>query len=286
MIPIKNVLNNIASIVTNANTDEIKHSNHNLNQGNVFLINKQHFKTRRFKPIVEGLQGFSDTDAADLATKINELSALEIEIDNWDTEKKGKFEEKATNVKDKYGDIYYKNLDGDYYKYENSAGDNTFKPNHINFDPSCPKTAPIFQKDVPYSVGNIDPISSSVLGDSKCIKFKDGELQDLYIQKITFEREIKDLKEKRRNENTQDTSTSTITHLKNLEAIKLSDKVNKYNELAEKSKKITDDINSFDTSRDEFMKSVGALQIQYGAIGITTIALIYLMIKMMSSNKD
>ena len=98
-----------------------------------------------------------------------------------------------------------------------------------------------------------------------------------------MEREIKELKEDQRNANTQD--TSRITYLKNLEAIKLSDKVNKYNELAEKSKKIADDINSFDTSRDEFMKSIGALQIQYGAIGISTIALIYLMIKMMSSNK-
>ena len=284
MIPIKNVLNNIASIVTNANTDEIKHSNHNLNQGNVFLINKQHFKTRRFKPIIEGLEGFTTKDQAKLNSKINDLSTLESKIEALEDKNKKKFKGKATNVKDKYGDIYYKNLDGDYYKYKNSAGYNTFKPNHINFHPSCPKTAPIFEKDVPYPVGNIDPISSSVLGDSKCIKFQDSDLQDLYIQKITWEREIKELKEKQRNANTQD--TSTITHLKNLEAIKLSDKVNKYNELAEKSKKIADDINSFDTSRDEFMKSIGALQIQYGAIGISTIALIYLMIKMMSSNKE
>ena len=196
-----------------------------------------------------------------------------------------KFNQQATNVKDKYGNIYYKNLDGDYYKYKNSAGYNTFKPNHINFHASCPKTTPIFQKYVPSPVGNIDPTGSSGLDDSECIKFQDNDLQVLYIKKITSERKIKELKEKLRNENTQDTSTSTITHLKNLEAIKLSDKVNKYNELAEKSKKIADDINSFDTSRDEFMKSIGALQIQYGAIGISTIALIYLMIKMMSSNK-
>lgn len=281
MIPIKNVLNNIASIANIDNTNEIKHSNHNLNQGNVFLTNKQHFKTRRFKPIVEG---FSDQDAANLDTKINELSALQNILDNWDPEKKRKFKGKATNVKDKYGNIYYKNLDGDYYKYKNSAGYNTFKPNHINFDPSCPKTAPIFEKDVPYPVGNIDPISSSVLDDRKCIKFQDIELQDLYIKKITLEREIKELKEDQRNTNIKD--TSTIAYLKNLEAIKLSDKVNKYNELVEKSKKITDDIYSFDTSRDEFMKSIGALQIQYGAIGITTIALIYLTIKMMSSKKE
>tara|TARA_B100000925_G_scaffold291821_1_gene281663 strand:+ start:38271 stop:39125 length:855 start_codon:yes stop_codon:yes gene_type:complete len=284
MIPIKNVLNNIASIANIDNTDEIKHSNHNLNQGNVFLTNKQHFKTRRLKPIIEGMGNFSETDAANLDTKINQLSALQNVLDNWDPEKKGKFKKKATNVKDKYGNIYYKNLDGDYYKYKNSAGYNTFKPNHINFDSSCPKTAPIFEKDVPYPVGNIDPISSSVLDDRKCIKFQDEELQDVYIQIITLEREIKELKEKQRNENIKD--TSTIAYLKNLEAIKLSDKVNKYNELVEKSKKITDDINSFDTSRDEFMKSVGALQIQYGAIGITTIALIYLMVKMMSSKKE
>jgi hypothetical protein len=284
MIPIKNVLNNIASIANIANTDEIKHSNHNLNQGNVFLTNKQHFKTRRFKPIIEGMGNFSETDAANLDTKINQLSALQNVLDNWDPEKKGKFKKKATNVKDKYGNIYYKNLDGDYYKYKNSAGYNTFKPNHINFDSSCPKTAPIFEKDVPYPVGNIDPISSSVLDDRKCIKFQDEVLQDVYIQIITLEREIKELKEKQRNENIKD--TSTIAYLKNLEAIKLSDKVNKYNELVEKSKKITDDINSFDTSHDEFMKSVRALQIQYGAIGITTIALIYLMVKMMSSKKE
>ena len=85
MIPIKNVLNNIASIANIDNTNEIKHSNHNLNQGNVFLTNKQHFKTRRLKPIVEG---FSDQDAANLDTKINELSALQNILDNWDPEKK------------------------------------------------------------------------------------------------------------------------------------------------------------------------------------------------------
>lgn len=280
MIPIKNVLNNIASIANIANTDEIKHSNHNLNQGNVFLINKQHFKTRRFKPIVEG---FTTEDQTELNSKINELSTLEGTIEALKDKNKEKFKEKATNVKDKYGNIYYKNLDGDYYKYKNSAGYNTFKPNHINFHPSCPKTTPIFETKVPSPVGNIDPTGSSGLDDSECIKFQDKVLQKHYIDKITLERKIKELKEAQRNANTQD--TSRITYLKNLEAIKLSDKVNKYNELAEKSKKIADDINSFDTSRDEFMKSIGALQIQYGAIGISTIALIYLMIKMMSSNK-
>jgi len=211
------------------------------------------------------------------------LSNVQAAIEALEDKNKDKFKEKATNVKDINGNIYYKNLDGDYYKYKNSAGYNTFKPNHINFHSSCPKTTPIFQKYVPSPVGNIDPTGSSGLDDSECIKFRNGDLQKLYIDKITLERKIKELKEKLRNENTPD--TSTIAHLKNLEAIKLSDKVNKYNELAEKSKKIADDINSFDTSRDEFMKSIGALQIQYGAIGISTIALIYLMIKMMSSNK-
>jgi hypothetical protein len=219
-----------------------------------------------------------------LPGKITALSTLQTQIDNLIESDESKSNRQATNVKDKYGNIYYKNLDGDYYKYKNSAGYNTFKPNHINFHSSCPKTKPIFQASVPSSVGNIDPTGLSVLDDSECIKFQDSVLQGLYIRKITLEREIKELKEARRNENTQD--TSRITYLKNLEAIKLSDKVNKYNELAEKSKKITDDINSFDTSRDEFMKSIGALQIQYGAIGISTIALIYLMIKMMSSNKE
>ena len=224
--------------------------------------------------------------ADELSAEINNLSTVQTKINELKLDDNSKFKGQATNVKDRNGTIYYKNLDGDYYKYKNSAGYNTFKPNHIDFHPSCPKTKPIFQASVPSTVGNIDPTGLSVLDDSECIKFKDSVLQGFYIDQITLERKIKDLKEKLRNENTQDTSTSTITHLKNLEAIKLSDKVNKYNELAEKSKKITDDINSFDTSRDEFMKSVGALQIQYGAIGITTIALIYLMIKMMSSNKD
>jgi hypothetical protein len=219
----------------------------------------------------------------DLDTKREALERVQTQIKGKLGNDQNKFDSDATNVKDKYGNIYYKNLDGDYYKYKNSAGYNTFKPNHINFHSSCPKTTPIFQKYVPSPVGNIDPTGSSGLDDSECIKFRNGDLQKLYIDKITLERKIKELKEKLRNENTPD--TSTIAHLKNLEAIKLSDKVNKYNELAEKSKKIADDINSFDTSRDEFMKSIGALQIQYGAIGISTIALIYLMIKMMSSNK-
>ena len=219
-----------------------------------------------------------------LTTEEGILRGVEEYIAERSQTDRDKFNQQATNVIDKDGNIYYKNLDGEYYKYKNSAGYNTFKPNHINFHASCPKTTPIFQKYVPSPFGNIDPTNPSGLDDNKCIEFRDGTLQDLYIKKITSERIIKELKEELRNEN-QDIRTSTITHLKNLEAIKLSDKVNKYNELAEKSKKIADDINSFDTSRDEFMKSIGALQIQYGAIGISTIALIYLMIKMMSSNK-
>jgi hypothetical protein len=271
MNPIKNLFNSVS---------EMKYNNHNLNQGHKFLTNKQYFmKKPRFNKIIEGL-----TDESTLTAKMGDLKTVEDKITKLEQEDKNIFEKKAKNIIDKNSKIYYKNANDDYYKYENILGVNTFKPNHINFNPSCPKTQPIYQETVKSTniLGKIDPTSNT--GDNKCIKFKTPRLQDLYIKKVTLEREIRELKGRKRLEETKD--KNTITQLKNLESIKLSNIINQYNELTEKNKKIKDDVNSFDTSRHEFIKSITALQIQYGVIGITSIGMLYLMIKLMTSRND
>jgi hypothetical protein len=270
MNPIKNLFNSVA---------EMKYNNHNLNQGHKFLNNKHYFMEKpRFNKIIEG---FSEADETKLIKKIKDLETIEDTIVREDTGKI--FGKKAKNIIDEKGDFYYKNVNDEYYKYENSAGFNTFKPTYNKFNPSCPKTRPIYQKTVTFTpIMKIDPTSDT--GDNKCVKFKSARLQDLHIEKVTLEREIRELKRKKRVDETND-NRPTIK-LKNVEAIKLSNIINQYNELTEKNKKIKDDVNSFDTSRSEFIKSITALQIQYGAIGITSIVLVYFIIKMLAERND
>lgn len=186
------------------------------------------------------------------------------------------------NVRDKKGNTYYLNLDGQYYKYENAIGESTFNPSHVDFSNTCPKTAPKFIKNSPYIVeGKIDPTSSS--GNNECIKYNDLDLKTLYSDMMKLEKEIKDLTEENRRGSGESTGA---VFKRNKAAILLSHKINEYNELVEQSKKITNDIKSFDTSRSDFLKSITSLQIQYGVVGLTSIALVYLTIKMMGNNES
>lgn len=186
------------------------------------------------------------------------------------------------NVRDKKGNTYYVNLDGQYYKYQNAAGESTFNPSHVDFSNTCPKTAPKFIKNTPYIVeGDIDPTSS--VGNNKCLKYKNTQLRTLYAEIMTLDKEIKELTEKNRRGSSE---TTGAVFKRNKAAILLSHKINEYNKLVEKSKKITNDIKSYDTSRGDFLKSITALQIQYGVVGLTSIALVYLTIKMMSNNES
>lgn len=188
------------------------------------------------------------------------------------------------NVRDKKGNIYYVNLDGQYYKYQNAAGESTFNPSHVDFSNTCPKTAPKFIKNTPYIVeGDIDPTSLS--GNNECIKYNDLSLNTLYSEIMKLEKEIKDLREENSRES-ESADTTGAVFKRNRAAILLSHKINEYNKLVEQSKKITNDIKSFDTSREDFLKSITALQIQYGVVGLTSIALVYLTIKMMSNNES
>ena len=173
-------------------------------------------------------------------------------------------------------------MDGQYYKYENAIGESTFNPSHVDFSNTCPKTAPKFIKNSPYIVeGKIDPTSSS--GNNECIKYKDPLLRTLYSEIMALEKEIKDLTEENRRGSGESTGA---VFKRNKAAILLSHKINEYNELVEQSKKITNDIKSFDTSRSDFLKSITSLQIQYGVVGLTSIALVYLTIKMMGNNES
>lgn len=193
-------------------------------------------------------------------------------------------DKKDYNVKDKNGNIYYRNFDGDYYQYINNAGDNTFKPRHINFNTSCPKTAPKYKKNPPYIItGKVDP-TSEVDGINTCVKYRNEELNLKDAKLLELQRELNDLLEKQRRQSTD--GAGGVIFKRNRAAILLSDKINEYNKLVEKSKKITDNIKSFDTSRGEFLKSITALQVQYGVVGITSLALVYFMIKMMSKTES
>lgn len=188
------------------------------------------------------------------------------------------------NVRDKKGNTYYVNLDGQYYKYQNAIGESTFNPSHVDFSNTCPKTAPKFIKNSPYIVeGDIDPTILGDVGNNKCLKYKNTRLRSLYADIMALEKEIKDLTEENRRGSGESTGA---VFKRNKAAILLSHKINEYNELVEQSKKITNDIKSFDTSRSDFLKSITSLQIQYGVVGLTSIALVYLTIKMMGNNES
>ena len=127
---------------------------------------------------------------------------------------------KQYNVKDKKGNVYFLNYDGEYYKYENSIGDSTFKPNHVNFNETCPKhiakhidSSPVFLK------ANIDPVAGDMCKASKSSKYN-----ILFAKKKELERKVKELKflkqEKADNDNTGDNATGLVFK-RNKKAIEL-----------------------------------------------------------------
>jgi hypothetical protein len=177
------------------------------------------------------------------------------------------------------GVTYFVNQNNNYYKYANSIGDNTFKPRHVNFNATCPKTKPTIEKRITgFIEGVIDPIN-----DDQCPLYElDSEEQLIYAQIAESSRKLRDLQAKQMEEQSD---TSGLQFEKNKETIKLSKQLMDYDKMVEKSKYYTDKVNALNLSHDEFLKGINVLQLQYGLFGISSIALIYLIIKMMA-NKE
>lgn len=185
--------------------------------------------------------------------------------------------ELGKNFRDKRGNTYFKNPDGQYFIYEDSTGDSSFLPNHVDFPSTCPKSNPTFTETPSYTIDRIDldPTNKK----NVCPPFNDTDFNEMLVLSKQLEREVKEYRfnQKMKLGNVDDSD-------RNKASINLSNELNIYNDLVKKSKNITDDIKSFDTSREDFLKSISILQIQYGAIGLTSLIFIYLMIKMMSKN--
>jgi hypothetical protein len=245
MTPIKHLLNNVLEMKSNKN---------NLKQGDVFLNNKKRFMG------FNKIEGFTCNDE-----NVDDLS--------YD----GHY-----NVRDKFGNNYYY-ANENYYKYENDSNQNTFKPTNPLFSNTCPKTPQRYKEYIPYVKGNINPlvdttVDSNVNKKNICPKYGDDDTNSKKY--YCFKKNEKDENEKRQKR-IKGSNTKIVE--RNKKAILLSHKINEYNKLVEQSKKISNDIMSYDTSRGDFLKSVAALQIQYGVVGLTSIALVYLTIKMMSN---
>ena len=300
MNPIKNFLNNIL---------EMKSNKHNLNQGNKFLNNKnkflvfskniETFDMRDCDNLFEGTENEedntfkynngSDNDRTNLVCtdkedKEKDITFLENNYipylyekeaekkDELDTELKKK---KPKNVKDAKGNIYYLNSNNQYYLYEDSTGESTFLPNHVDFPITCPKDQPTFTNIPSYVNGTIDFVDNN-----KCKQYNNTEINDLLALQEEQKRRLRELKLEAKLEGGE----TNDDYKRNIKSILITREFNKYNDLVKKSKGITDDIKAFDTSRDDFLKSISILQIQYGAIGLTSLIFIYLMVKMMSKN--
>ena len=249
MTPIKHLFNNVLEMKSNKN---------NLKQGDVFLNNKKRF------------MGFNKIEGFTCASADTTYSPPH----NGD----GHY-----NVRDQYGNNYYFSKDGFYYKYENDSNQNTFKPTNPLFSNTCPKTPQRYERNIPYhkQKHNINPLVDVDAVDDVTVKkyicpINQNNANDYYCYKKN-EKEIDEKRQKRIKG-----SNNKIVE-RNKKAILLSHKINEYNKLVEQSKKISNDIMSYDTSRGDFLKSVAALQIQYGVVGLTSIALVYLTIKMMSN---
>lgn len=175
------------------------------------------------------------------------------------------------------GAVYFVNQNKNYYKYVNSIGDSTFKPRHVNFHPTCPKTPPVVEKRLfGFIEGEIDPTN-----DDQCLQYElDSEEQMIYAQLLESQRKLRDLQAQQMEEQSD---TSGLTFEKNKEAIKLSKQLMDYDELVKKSKYYTDKVNALNITQDEFMKGITMLQLQYGLFGISSIALIYFIAKLLAS---
>lgn len=300
MNPIKNFLNNIL---------EMKSNKHNLNQGNKFLNNKNKFMV--FSKNIETFGGMcdelfkkvmdpppnpdntfkynngSDDDRTNLVCSDKEDKEKDIEFleNNYIPYFQYKIREKKKvldanlpepkNVKDAKGNIYYLNSNNQYYLYEDSTGENTFLPNHVDFPITCPKDQPTFTDIPSYVNGNVDFVDNN-----KCKQYNDDEINNLIAKREEQKRKLRDLK----LEAKLGGGETNDDYKRNIKSILITHEFNKYNDLVKKSKGITDDIKAFDMSRDDFLKSISILQIQYGAIGLTSLIFIYLMVKMMSKN--
>jgi|APSaa5957512535_1039671.scaffolds.fasta_scaffold04967_2 hypothetical protein len=303
MNPIKNFLNNIL---------EMKSNKHNLNQGNKFLNNKNKFMV--FSKNIENYTGMELTceqlfekvlyppNNQDNTFKYNngtDKKRTELVCSNKKYMEKNiaflennyipYFQEKIIekqkeldanlpepkNVKDAKGNIYYLNSNNQYYLYEDSTGESSFLPNHVDFPITCPKDQPTFTNIPSYVNGNVD-----FTDDNKCKQYNNTEINNLIAGQEEQKRKLRELKLEAKLEGGE----TNDDYKRNIKSIQISHAFNKYNDLVKKSKGITDDIKAFDTSRDDFLKSISILQIQYGAIGLTSLIFIYLMIKMMSKN--
>ena len=303
MNPIKNFLNNIL---------EMKSNKHNLNQGNKFLNNKNKFMVfsknietfdmrdcdNLFEKVLDPpnnqdntfkYNNGSDNDRTNLVCtdkedKEKDITFLENNYipylyekeaekkDELDTELKKK---KPKNVKDAKGNIYYLNSNNQYYLYEDSTGESTFLPNHVDFPITCPKDQPTFTNIPSYVNGTVDFGTNN-----NCKQYEDEDINKLIALREEQKRILRDLKLNAKLEGGE----TNDDYKRNIKSIQISHAFNEYNDLVKKSKGITDDIKAFDTSRDDFLKSISILQIQYGAIGLTSLIFIYLMVKMMSKN--
>lgn len=201
-------------------------------------------------------------------------------MDVWG-EKRNKLGSKTENTKGENikfeGKIYFKNAGGEYYLYENSVGENTFLPNHVDYSATCPKQTPKnSNKLIRYVEDSIDPTS----GDT-CKIYTDPVEQNIFAKLAEANRKYRELNGKIMD---QQGSVKNIFD-KNKETILLSAKLNTYDKLVNESKYYTDKLKALNLSQDEFMKNITVLQLQYGAIGISTIILIYFMIKTMSNKQ-
>ena len=226
-----------------------------------------------------GLFSFSGCSPTSIGDKIKvEQQKLLLLSEKVKANNKMDVQNKGRNV-NVDGKVYFVNQNNNYYQYVNSIGDNTFKPRHVNFHPTCPKTAPVVEKKITgFIEGEIDPIN-----DDQCLQYElDSEEQMLYAQILESQRKLRDFQAQQMEEQSD---TSGLTFDKNKETIKLSKQLMDYDKLVKKSKYYGDKINALNLSQDEFMKGITMLQIQYGLFGISSIALIYLIVKMLA-NKE
>ena len=222
---------------------------------------------------------FEGCDPGDDLKKQKAVQAQIMDVWGKKRNKLGSNTEKNTegeNIKFE-GKIYFKNAGGEYYLYENSVGENTFLPNHVDYSATCPKQTPKnSNKLIRYVEDSIDPTS----GDT-CKIYTDPVEQNIFAKLAEANRKYRELNGKIMD---QQGSVENIFD-KNKETILLSAKLNTYDKLVNESKYYTDKLKALNLSQDEFMKNITVLQLQYGAIGISTIILIYFMIKTMSNKQ-
>jgi len=128
---------------------------------------------------VSGNFVFSDCDPGDDLKKQKAVQAQIMDFWGKKQEKLGsKLDDtEGENIKFE-GKIYFKNAGGEYYLYENSVGENTFLPNHVDYSATCPKQTPKnSNKLIRYVEDSIDPTS----GDT-CKIYTDPVEQNIFAK--------------------------------------------------------------------------------------------------------